>query len=194
MKDWITIIEILSIAVTVIIIVLHALGPTKNKATIDESIRALREHFPKRPPDHRPDPDLFAAFANDCTNTMLLTGLAREILRHCGMRPENLTVTTKHEAVYHHAAGTYSSDGMHSTITIHVTPNARYNVIYSVLIHECMHYFLFRSGLRFEDVYQNEILTDTAAVYMGFFSFMYNGYVMVGYLRDSDLKYINERL
>ncbi len=57
-----------------------------------------------------------------------------------------------------------------------------------------MHYFLFHSGLRFEERYANEILTDTATVYMGFYEYMYDGYLMVGYLRDSELKYVHRQL
>ena len=47
---------------------------------------------------------------------------------------------------------------------------------------------------RLKDTYKNEILTDTATVYMGFYKYMYDGYIMVGYLRESELKYVNEKL
>ena len=194
MPDLINILKIISLVAFVVYMILRALGPTKNKAAIDESIGTLKERIPNRPKEYVPDSALYEAFQADCTNAALLTELAGGILRHCGMQPERLFVTTKSDRELKDAAGTYQFDGYRSTITIRVSPSAHYNIVFSVLIHECMHYFLFRSGIEFEDSYKNEILTDTASVYMGFFPYMFKGYVMVGYLRDSELKYVHERI
>ncbi|MCR5725982.1 MAG: hypothetical protein K6G24_00810 [Lachnospiraceae bacterium] len=192
--DAITILKILAIIIFIVVIILRSLGPTKNRKAIDDSIHLLSEQFPARKPEYIPDPGIFDAFKEDCTNPALLTSLAYGILMHCGMKPENLSVVTKTDMGLRRAAGTYSSNGHNSLITIQITPSSRANIIFSVLIHECMHYFLFHSGIRYEDTYKNEILTDTATVYMGFYKYMYDGYIMVGYLRESELKYVDEKL
>ena len=190
----ITIIKILAIVIFIIVIILNSLGPTINRSAIDDSISLLSERLPDRRPEYVPDAAYYDAFKENCTDPELLTMMAYDILMHCGMKPENLRVVAKTKTDIRRAAGTYSSDGHNSLITIQVTPTSRANIIFSVLIHECMHYFLFHSGIRFEKTYKNEILTDTATVYMGFYKYMYDGYIMVGYLRESELKYVNEKL
>ena len=190
----ITILKITAIAVFIIVLILRALGPTKNKAAIDRSIDYLKERLTPPALPYDPDPAVYERFMEDCTDTALLTELACGILRYCGMEPQNLKVITKTDKELQDAAGTYSSDGTNSLISIRVTPSSRPNILHSVLIHECMHYFLFRSGIRREERYENEILTDVATVYMGFYQYMFDGYIMVGYLRDSELKYVHEKL
>ena len=194
MTDFDTIIKILIIAVFIAILVLRTLGPTRNKAAIDRSIAYLKDSL--RPPGgaYTPDPALYERFKEDCTDPALLTELAYGILRYCGMEPSNLKVITKTDAELTDAAGTYSSDGVHSLIAIRVTPSSIPNILHSVMIHECMHYFLFHRGIMREDRHENEILTDVATVYMGFYQYMFDGYIMVGYLRDSELKYVKHAL
>ena len=153
--DPITVLKILAIVIFIIIIILRSLGPTKNRTAIDESIRMLSERLPDRQPEYIPDPAIFDAFKEDCTNPELLTALAYRILMHCGKRPENLRVVTKTDMELRRTAGTYSRDGQNSLITIQITPSSRANIIFSVLIHECMHYFLFHSGIRYDDTYKN---------------------------------------
>ncbi len=192
--DPVTILKIAAIAVFIIVLVLRALGPTKNKAAIDRSIDFLKERLTPPALPYDPDPVIYERFRENCTDPALLTELACGILRYCGMEPQNLSVVTKTDKELQDAAGTYSSDGINSLISIRITPSSRHNILHSVLIHECMHYFLFRSGIRREDRYENEILTDVATVYMGFYRYMFDGYIMVGYLRDSELKYVHEKL
>ncbi|MCR5251934.1 MAG: hypothetical protein K6E50_15175 [Lachnospiraceae bacterium] len=192
--DPITAIKIVVLAAFVLVIILRTMGPTKNKAAIDRSLEYLGERLtpPKRP--YVPDPLLYERFKADCTDPGLLAELASGIVRHCGMEPRNLRVVTVSDRELQDAAGTYRSDGENSLISIRVTPSSRPNILHSVLIHECMHYFLFRSGIRREERRENEILTDVATVYMGFYQYMFDGYIMVGYLRDSELKYVKEKM
>ena len=194
MIDLGTILKILVIIVFIVIMILQAKGPLINKKAIDHSIAYLKVNV--RPPlkEYVPDPELYERFKDNCTDSALLTELATGILQHCGMTPNNLIVMTKNTMENAHTAGTYSTDGIASVITLLVTPSSRHNILHSVLIHECMHYYLFKSGIRFEKTYENEILTDVATVYMGFYQFMYDGYLMVGYLRDSELKYVHRKL
>ena len=192
--DPIAILKITVLAVFIVIIILRAIGPTKNKAAIDRSIEYLKERITPPMEPYTPDQVLYDTFKENCTDTVLLTELAYGILRYCGMEPDNLRVITKSDKELQDAAGTYSSDGINSLISIRITPSSRPNILHSVLIHECMHYFLFHSGIRRDDRYENEILTDVATVYMGFYQYMFDGYIMVGYLRDSELKYVQDVL
>lgn len=178
----------------VFFVVIRQMGPTANKSTIDSSIALLDERLGGRRSEFHPDERLYEIFQADCTDPDILKCMATEILRHCGMEPNRLEVYAEEDLQVESAAGLYSyRDGV-SVITIRVSKYARYNMILAVLIHECMHYFLGHAGIGYPDTQDNEILTDTTTVYMGFYEYMYHGSVMVGYLRDSEFRYVNRVL
>ncbi|MCR5127239.1 MAG: hypothetical protein K6B69_03955 [Lachnospiraceae bacterium] len=178
----------------VIFVVIQQMGPTKNKRTIDSSIGLLDERLGGNRPAYKPQEQLFEEFKEACTDSVYLSRMAEDILRHCGMEPNHLQVHAEENLDIEGAAGLYSHGNGWSMITIKVSKYARYNVILAVLIHECMHYFLEHSGIRFPETQENEILTDTTTVYMGFYEYMYHGSVMVGYLRDSEFRYVKHIL
>lgn len=47
--------------------------------------------------------------------------------------------------------------------------------IITILVHEVAHIFLYQSGIKFEPVFNNEVLTDTTAVFLGCGSIILNG-------------------
>ena len=178
----------------VFFVVMRQMGPTANKSTIDSSIELLDERLGGKRSEFHPDERLYEIFQSDCTDPDILKCMATEILRHCGMEPNQLEVRAEEDLQVESAAGLYSYQNGMSMITIRVSKYARYNMILAVLIHECMHYFLRHSGIGYSDTQANEILTDTTTVYMGFYEYMYQGSVMVGYLRDSEFRYVNNVL
>lgn len=94
-----------------------------------------------------------------------------------------------------------------SNITINLLPEYDLDVVAAIVIHECMHHYLNIRRIRFTDRIENEILTDTCAVYCGFGRYMYRGYRTrarqykhenklhkVGYLTQNEIKYIMRKL
>ena len=97
--------------------------------------------------------------------------------------------------------------GGQSNITINILSEYDLEVIAAIIIHECMHHYLNIKKIKFEDRIENEILTDTCAVYCGFGKYMYEGYKTrakqykfenklqkVGYLTLGEIKYIMKKL
>lgn len=102
-------------------------------------------------------------------------------------------------------AGAISTDLAFTTIWLEMRPPYVTDSIIAVLAHEVMHLHLYYEGIRRQDNWENEILTDTAAVYCGFGDYMYKGYAVnqgemalsyrkVGYIRQEDVKYILEEI
>ena len=100
-------------------------------------------------------------------------------------------------------AGAISTDLAFTTIWLELRPPYIVDSIIAVLAHEVMHLHLYYEGIRRQDNWENEVLTDTAAVYCGFGEYMYKGYAVnpgemalsyhkVGYIRQEDVKYIME--
>ncbi len=194
MNDFYTLFSIIIIVGFVIFMVARQMGPTANKRAIDDSIELLERRLAGARASYVPKPEIYREFKEDCTDPYRLRNMAYDILAHCGMNASGLELRSQEVLDSEGAAGTYSHQNGISTITIRVSRYARDNVVLAVLIHECMHYFLRHSGIAFSDTHENEILTDTATVYMGFFEYMYHGYIMVGYLRDSELLYVKKAL
>ena len=94
-----------------------------------------------------------------------------------------------------------------SNITINIQPDYDLNIIAATVIHECMHHYLNIRRINFKDRIENEILTDTCAIYCGFEEYMYKGYRTrarkykyenrlhkIGYLTQAEIKYIMKKL
>lgn len=176
------------IIMTVITVVRKLKLGIKNHSEIQESIDLLRSRLGSPREDYHPDDRLCERFREDIRNNSILTALAHDILNHCSRQPWDITVRTA-DKLGPHTAGQYSVKDGHGEIRISVGNNPYDNIILSVLIHECMHHFLRTSGIGFEDTHKNEVLTDTAALYLGFSRYMNKGYIGVGYLSYRELLY-----
>ena len=164
-----------------------------HRAAIDESIAYLSQQRPIRRREYIPDERLYNLFCERYTDPKVLSDMARDILNHVGLPNVRIPVYPASE-MDGKAAGLYKHSSFGSCIEIKIEGRMMPNNVLSVLIHECMHYYLRTTGLGFQDTLKNEILTDTAAIYFGFYEFIYSGYVNVGYIRYSEIKYINRVL
>ena len=164
-----------------------------NRKEIDESIAYLRNKRPVRLGKYQPDERLYDEFRYNLGDEAVLSRMAADILRHLGLAGNRIPVYVVDD-LEGRAAGRYMSNAYGSSIEIKVQKYTRPNEVMAVLIHECMHYYLRLTGLGFEDEHKNEILTDTATIYFGLYDYIYSGYIHVGYIKDSEIKYINRVL
>lgn len=98
-------------------------------------------------------------------------------------------------------AGEIDTDLAHTTIRLELKPYYTIDTVVAVLAHESIHLHLYYEGIHLPDTWENEILTDTAAVYCGFGEYIYRGYAVmqgefalsyqkVGYIKQEDVQYI----
>ena len=176
------------IVMTVITVIKKLALGLKNHREIKESIELLRSSLGEPKEEYHPDQSLYERFQDDVENSYILTAMAYDILNHCRKQPWDISVRTA-EKLGPHAAGQYAYGSSGSEIRILIGDHAHDNIVFSVLIHEFMHHFLRTGGISFEDTHKNEVLTDTAALYLGFSGFMNRGYIGVGYLSYRELLY-----
>ena len=124
----------------------------------------------------------------DLDNEQVLTKIAKDIIAHCGLNASFLRV--KVENIAPNTAGQYSNN----LIVINHLENTGYTKTLAVLIHECMHYYLGCRGIYLQDRTSNEYLTDIATLYMGFGDYINRGYVMAGYIKRHEIRYIKSRI
>ncbi|MCR4866020.1 MAG: hypothetical protein K5921_03765 [Lachnospiraceae bacterium] len=124
----------------------------------------------------------------DLDNEKVLTEVAKDIIAHCRLNGSLLRV--KVENLSPNTAGQYSND----LIIINHLENTGYAKTMAVLIHECMRHYLRHRGIILKDTASNEYLTDIATLYMGFGEYINRGYVMAGYIKRHEIRYIKSRI
>lgn len=164
-----------------------------NRGLIEKSLTLLKEKFGKPLPDYTMSDALREQFFEHFREDPMLTEAAKEILRHCGEEDASVRVHAE-EDLSRHVAGNYRSAGNVGLINVKIDPYTRPEVAFAVLIHECMHYFLRHRDISFPEVYENEVLTDTAMIYFGFFDSIDRGYINVGYISYGAIKNIRKKL
>ncbi|MBR6238674.1 MAG: hypothetical protein IKQ83_06495 [Lachnospiraceae bacterium] len=163
-----------------------------SRGKIDECIAALNKKLKHPRGRYHIDQSFIDRLSADLYDEKLLTEVALNIIRHCGLKPTYLRVMVvdTNAAV----AGTYSNYYGQSVITIVRGEYRSPNDVVATLVHECMHFYLNAIGLRYEDRNMNEYLTDVATVYMGFYDIVEKGYFRQGYLTTNDLKRVQKKI
>jgi len=176
------------VVMTVITVVRKMRSGVKNHYEIQESFDLLRRRLGEPYEGYHPTQHLYDSFQEDFGNDDNLTAMAYDILNHCRKQPWDIRVNSVDDLGMH-TAGQYRKSGESGEILIRVGDDASRNIIFSVLIHECMHHFLIMSEIGFKDSHKNEVLTDTATLYLGFSEYMKRGQIGVGYLSYRELLY-----
>jgi hypothetical protein len=168
--------------------------PNQEKRTvINQCILLLNSKLHNKNKSYIPDKKAYNRFINDYLNNMNLNAMAYDILKHCGLRPASLYVTTTEEFP-EQAAGVYKIQGSQSTIEVKIRPYIRADEVLAVLIHECMHFYLRYKNIGYNDTYQNEMLTDVTTIYMGFYEQIIKGYTRTGYVKRNEIRYIKSTI
>ena len=126
----------------------------------------------------------------DIRDEEVLNLIAKDVVSYCGVNIGNLAVYNQSNLI--EAAGTYNSET--DEIHISVANTRTIDEVLAVLIHECMHYILKEKELWLEDERDNEFLTDLSCLFYGFTNQINKGYIMVGYLKRNEIRYIRKLL
>ncbi len=179
-----------------------ALGKV-SRSKIEESIFLL-EKKSKGPGEryHRPE-ELERALLSDLHNKVLLKELLCDIAAHVGIDGSYINLQFQDDLTKEYA-GNIATNGAWTTIHLQLHSFYTLDVITAVLAHEVMHLYLYYQGIHKQDTLDNEVLTDTAAVYFGYGEYLYQGYKIietnlgfsyhkVGYIRPEDVAFIMEK-
>lgn len=146
------------------------------------------------------DEGIIEQLKGDKSNQKVLKGLLDDICGHVGLNG-NLFVLNIKDSVVSDRAGEIRPGVSNINITLELKEEYDVDTIISVMAHEVMHQYLYFKGISRLDKWENEILTDTAVVYAGFYSYMIRGYApkhgvnpfsysKVGYISTGDIEYI----
>lgn len=147
-------------------------------------------------------PDIEAALRENLKDEFYLKKLLCSICSHLDIKGEFIKLVVE-DVLMTDKAGQITTDLAFTTIRLDMKDHYTLDAVAAVLAHEAIHLHLYYEGIRFSDPWENEILTDTAAVYCGFGEYIYRGYAVmrgefalsyhkVGYIRQEDVRYIQE--
>ena len=176
------------IVMTIVTVARYIRSGVSNHYDIQESIDLLKKTLGAPKTEYIPSQPVYDRFLEDIGSGSNLTAMAYDILKHCSNQQWNITVSGA-KKLGSRTAGQYTPGWGRGEILIKIGDDAAPNIIFSVLIHECMHHFLMTNNIGFDDTRKNEVLTDTAALYLGFSKYMNRGYIGVGYLSYRELLY-----
>jgi len=138
-----------------------------NLKTIKKSITALYQHLSSQDIkkfSHGLAPDVVSIIHNTDL-IMAIQRLASAIAQHLKLPGGSILVTFKSNLQSSGRVELSGRDGYF--VELHSRYQHDCRDIPAILAHEITHVFLHRAGLGFPDTHDNEILTDTAAVYLG---------------------------
>lgn len=144
--------------------------------------------------------DIMTALQADMHNEVTLKRLLCSICEHMGINGEYIKLVVL-DVFASDRAGEISTDLAFTTIKLEMKQGYTLDAVIAILAHEATHLHLYYKGIHFRDPWENEVLTDTAAVYCGFGEYIYKGYAVmqgnfaleyqkVGYIRQEDVKFI----
>ena len=114
--------------------------------------------------------------------------LAKDIVSFCNEDSTDLEVSYRDDLVK--AAGIYITEA--NEIHLSSLNTRTVDEVVAVLIHECMHYILRKKRLWLESRMKNEYLTDIACLFFGFDEYINKGYILVGYLKRNEIRFIKK--
>ncbi len=133
---------------------------------------------------------------------VILKQLLCSICNHMGINGDFINLTVENGPMVDRA-GEISTNLASTNIRLIVRPYYTPDAVIAVLSHEVIHLHMYYEGIHLKDSWENEILTDTAAVYCGFGEYIYRGYAVmrgefafsyqkVGYIRQEDVRVIQK--
>lgn len=173
---------------------------TVPKELLQECVTLLEKREKKKYEPYVAPEEIILALQADLGNEEHLKKLLCSICAHLGIDGGFIKLVVEN-AVMSDRAGEISTDLAFTTIRLELKPGYTLDAVIAVLAHEAIHLHLYYEGIRMRDTWENEILTDTAAVYCGFGEYIYKGYALmqgefalsyhkVGYISQEDVKYI----
>lgn len=174
------------------------------KELLDRCIALLRKQEKEDYGIYTVPEDIMAELKADMSDEAALKRLLCSICAHMGINGDFIKLVLWNTPTGDRA-GQIATDLAFTTISLEMQPYYTLDSVIAVLAHEATHLHLYYKGIAMKDTWENEVLTDTAAVYCGFGEYIYRGYAVtqgqmalsyrkVGYIKQEDVNYIKKVL
>lgn len=181
----------------------------KRRKVILSILDRVRTEFPVRPNPYRIPDNIYRLLQDNPHDEHAIAALLADIHYFYGMDTSGLRCDIRYIHDYDtqktedkdNPAGSYSDcgDGTRK-IVIYLRKSYNLYTVTSIAAHETMHHFLEQKKIKYTNIEENELLTDIAALYLGFEEYMVKGnsdlydggnqFRTVGYLTKSEITFV----
>lgn len=179
----------------------------RDRAMIDRAVDVLDGKFTRPFPDFVPPSDAMEILEREPSSEYGMNIFLQSVAEHCGF-DRNGVVLRAFPPKEGMPPGRITKMGSLFLMELYMDNGANLDGVLAVIVHEFCHFFLDRSGLELKNTIENEVLTDTAAIYFGFGDVMRKGYAprlveskkgenswrTIGYLDTLSIDYVRNRL
>ena len=186
---------------------------SQRRKVIVAIIERLIKKFPVRPKPYQIPVHIHMALQNNPHDEHAIAALLFDIHSFLGMDTSNL----RYEICYIHDYDTENSEDKQNPagyymdcgdgtrkITLYLRKSYNLYTVTSIVAHETMHHFLEKHKMKYTNIEENELLTDIAALYLGFEEYMVKGntelydggnrFISVGYLSKSEIQFVIQKI
>ncbi len=176
-------------------------------AMIDRAIDVLDGRFQKPFPPFETPAQVLEILSREPDSEYAMNIFLQSVAAHCGYDRHALMLRA-YPAADNKPPGQIQKLGSQFLMELYMNGEGNVSGVLAVIIHEFCHFFLDESGIKLVNTIENEVLTDTAAVYFGFGSQLREGYaptvaksaknkgklVRIGYLDTLNIDYVSDKL
>jgi len=177
------------------------------RAMIDRAIDVLDGRFKKPFPPFETPAQVLDILSRDPDSEYAMNIFLQNVAAHCGYDRRALMLRV-YPAQEGKPPGQIQKLGSQFLMELYMKNEGNIRGTLAVIIHEFCHFYLDESGIKLENTVENEVLTDTAAIYFGFGSQLREGYtptvahsmankgklVRIGYLDTLNIDYVQNKL
>ena len=179
----------------------------KDRAMIDSAIERLEERFKGPFPVFEIPEGIMEILDREPGSEYAMNIFLQEVAAHCRYNRRKVMLRSfgRQEGM---PPGRISKLGSSFLMELYLDSSESRDGILAVIVHEFCHFYLDEMGLELVDTIENEVLTDTAAIYFGFGDLMRRGYsphvvatadgrghlYRIGYLDTLNIDYVISRL
>jgi len=152
----------------------------KDKKYLDSHIELVINTLKYREKQYHISDVIWEELAINPFDKNIIERLVSEIMKYLYDTPViiDLELIVGNESKYSSkgAVGQYETYEYHRKIRLLLKPDHTPHEIIGIVCHECMHDYLLSNMIRIEPEKENEVFTDIAAIYLGFWVYIQNAY------------------
>ena len=147
----------------------------RDRALIDRAIDKLDGRFKRPFPAFEAPADVMEILNREPDSEYAMNIFLQKVAAHCGFDRHKVMLRA-HEAKEGMPPGRIQKLGSQFLMELYMNNEGDVPGVLAVIIHEFCHFFLDESGIELVNTLENEVLTDTAAIYFGFGKLLRAGY------------------
>ena len=160
------------------------------KQDLDKILLHAKMHIRIPKSDYNADRPEYTRFIRSPYHQEYLNEFTNHILKYIDYRGN---IPDIQYGILNNKLSTHTFDRQKVSITINSSKRTPEELV-AIIIRECVHLYMFDNHIDYAPEYLPEQNADVYAIYLGFYNILTNGYQKIGFLNETDMKYIKKQI